>query len=80
MDNILKSVILTPFNILYRMNPELELKLLFRLKCGYKLDLNNPKTYNEKIQWIKLYDHNPLMQKCCDKYAVREYVESKGCG
>ena len=62
------------------MNKELELKLLFRLKCGYKLNLKNPKTYNEKIQWIKLHDLNPLMPKCCDKYAVREYVESKGCG
>ena len=39
MDNILKSVILTPFNILYKWNPKLELKLLFRLKCGYKLNL-----------------------------------------
>lgn len=80
MDNLLKSAILTPFNILYKVNKELELKLLFRMKCGYKLDLKNPKTYNEKIQWIKLNDLNPLMPKCCDKYAVREYVESKGCG
>ena len=80
MDNLLKSVILTSFNILYKVNKELELKLLFRLKCGYKLNLKNPKTYNEKIQWIKLHDLNPLMPKCCDKYAVREYVESKGCG
>lgn len=80
MDNLLKSVILTPFNILYKVNKELELKLLFRLKCGYKLNLKNPNTYNEKIQWIKLHDLNPLMPKCCDKYAVREYVESKGCG
>jgi len=79
MDNLLKSVILTPFNILYRINPVAELKLLFRLKCGYRLDLKSPKTYNEKIQWIKLYDKNPLMTKCCDKYTVREYVEGKGC-
>ena len=54
--------------------------MLFRLKLGYKLDLENPKTYNEKLQWIKLYDKNPLMPKCCDKYTVREYVEQKGCG
>ncbi|SFR79533.1 hypothetical protein SAMN02910262_01633 [[Clostridium] aminophilum] len=42
MDNLLKSVILTPFNILYKVNKELELKLLFRLKCGYKLNLKYP--------------------------------------
>ncbi len=80
MENITKSMILTPFNIFYRISPKAELETIFRLKCGYRLNLKNPKTYNEKIQWIKLYDKNPLMTKCCDKYAVREYVESKGCG
>ena len=80
MDNIKKNIILTPFNILYKISPKLTLKILFRLKLGYKLNLDDPKTYNEKLQWIKLYDKNPLMPKCCDKYTVREYVESKGCG
>lgn len=71
-------MILAPFNLLYKISPELELKLLFRIKQGYRLNLKNPKTYNEKIQWIKLYDKNPLMPKCVDKYTVREYVKSKG--
>ena len=79
MDNILKSALLTPFNLLYKINKKLELEILFRLKCGYKLDLDDPKTYNEKLQWIKLYDKNPLIPKCCDKYTVREYVAGKGC-
>lgn len=80
MNNLTKNMVLTPFNLLYRINPELNLKILFRLKQGRSLDLNNPKTYNEKIQWIKLYDHNPLMPKCCDKYTVREFVQNQGCG
>ena len=80
MDNIKKNIILTPFNILYKISPKLDLKILFRLKLGYKLNLKNPRTYNEKLQWIKLYDKNPLMPKCCDKYAVREYIEEKGYG
>lgn len=80
MDNLKKNVILTPFNILYKISPKLTLEILFRIKQGYSLHINNPQTYNEKIQWIKLYDHNPLMPKCCDKYAVREYIESKGYG
>lgn len=79
MNNLKKNLVLTPFNILYRFSPELDIKLLFFLKTGHKLNLINPKTYNEKIQWIKLHDKNPLMPKCCDKYTVREYVESKGC-
>lgn len=80
MDNLKKNAILTPFNLLYRMSPELTLKILFRLKVGYPLNLEHPRTYNEKLQWIKLHDCNPLMAQCCDKYAVRAYVESKGCG
>ena len=55
MDYRLKKTLLKPFDLLYKINPELELKLLFRLKTGEKLDLENPKTYNEKLQWIKLY-------------------------
>ena len=70
MNNLVKSTLLTPFNLLYKISPESDLKLLFRLKQGYPLDLQNSKTYNEKLQWIKLYDHNPLMPECCGKYAV----------
>lgn len=79
MDNLVKSIILSPFNILYKIAPEVDLKILFRIKQGYSLDLKNPQTYNEKLQWIKLYDKNPLMPKCCDKYTVREYVKRQGC-
>lgn len=80
MNDITKNIILTLFNLLYKVSPELDLKLLFRMKQGYALNLNNPKTYNEKLQWIKLNDHNPLMPKCCDKYKVRQFVERQGCG
>ena len=80
MNNIFKNIILSPFNLIYKVNPELNLKLLYRLKTGYKLNLENPITYNEKLQWIKLYEKNQLMPKCCDKYSVRDYVEKCGCG
>ena len=75
MDNTIKSLLLTPMNMLYRIDPELELKLLYRLKMGRHLNLKNPVTYNEKIQWIKLFYKNDLMPICADKYTVREYVE-----
>lgn len=80
MDNLKKNVVLSPFNLLYRISPELTLRALFRLKLGYKLNLDDPKTYNEKLNWIKLFDRNPLMPQCSDKYRVREYVDEKGCG
>ena len=74
MNNTVKNVVLFPLNLLYRISPKLTLKILFRLKNGYKLNLKNPTTYNEKLQWIKLYYRNPLLTKLVDKYTVREYV------
>lgn len=53
------------------------LKIIFRLKMGYKLDLDNPRTFSEKLAWLKLYDHNPEYTKLVDKYAVKEIVENK---
>lgn len=53
------------------------LKILFRCKFGYKLDLKNPKTFNEKIQWLKLYNRNPLYTTLVDKFSVKEYVAQK---
>ncbi|MGO2118136.1 MAG: ATP-grasp fold amidoligase family protein [Fusobacterium sp.] len=54
------------------------LKIQYRIKMGKKLDLKNPKTFTEKIQWYKLNYRNPLMIQGADKYEVRKYVESKG--
>jgi len=42
---------------------------------GKKLNLDNPKTFNEKLQWLKLYDRNPLYTTLVDKYAVRQYIK-----
>ena len=56
---------------------EAYLKLLFRLRMGYKLDLQSPKTYSEKLMWLKLHDRNPDYTKLVDKYAVKEVVEQK---
>lgn len=77
MTPITKSIILAPLNLLYIISPKTTLKLLFWIKQGYKLNLNNPKTYSEKIQWIKLYYKEPIITKLVDKYTVREYVNNK---
>lgn len=52
----------------------LYLQLIFPCKMGYRLNLNNPKTYSEKLQWLKLYNRNPLYTALVDKYSVKEYV------
>lgn len=62
------------------INDEKAVKKFYKKKCGKELDLDNPKTFSEKINWYKLNDRNPLMEKCADKVAVREYIKEKGYG
>jgi len=42
---------------------------------GYKLNLDNPQTLNEKMQWLKLYDRKDFYTICADKYAVRDFLK-----
>lgn len=51
--------------------------LEYKRHFGKKLNIKNPKTFNEKIQWLKLNDHNALYPKLVDKYEVRKYVREK---
>lgn len=53
---------------------EYHLKRAWYTRMSYPLSLDNPRTYNEKLQWMKLYDRNPLYTTMVDKYAVKEYV------
>lgn len=53
------------------------LKVLFRYKMGKPLDLEHPKTFSEKLQWLKLYDRNPEYCTMVDKYAVKKYVADR---
>jgi hypothetical protein len=72
--------------LFYRVNSVLparfypfSLKLLYSIKWKFqkKLDLKNPKTFNEKIQWLKLYDSTPIKSLLADKYNVREWIKEK---
>lgn len=49
----------------------------FYAMLGYSLDLTNPQTFNEKLQWLKLYDRKPDYTMMVDKYKVREYIKEK---
>lgn len=59
------------------VSDELYLKIAFKAYLGYPLDLENPRTFNEKLQWLKLHDKNPLYTKLVDKYEVKRYVREK---
>lgn len=56
------------------MSDESYLKKLFRIRLGYDLDLKNPETFNEKIQWLKIYDRKPVYVKMVDKIEAKKYV------
>lgn len=52
---------------------------MYLKKFGKPINLDNPVTFNEKLNWLKLYWHDPLITKCIDKISVRDYVKSCGC-
>ena len=56
------------------MSDEMYLKIQYRLALHKKLDLKNPVTYNDKIQWLKIHDRKPDYTMMVDKYAVRDYI------
>lgn len=53
------------------------LKQKFKLTFGRELDLNNPSTFNEKLNWLKLYYRKPIFTQMADKYAVKQLVADK---
>ena len=61
---------------------EMMSKIYFRIVLKKKLNIKEPKTFNEKLQWLKLYyfPYDEKVIQCADKYAVREYISNKGYG
>ena len=53
------------------------LKKLYRLSFGKELNLEDPKTFNEKLQWLKLYDRKPIYTTMVDKFASKQYVSER---
>lgn len=53
------------------------LKYRFKKLMGCSLNLRNPQTFNEKLQWLKLYNRDPLYTTLVDKYAVKQYIADK---
>ncbi len=47
---------------------------VFEKQHGYKINFRDPQTFNEKLMWMKVYYQEPLITKCCDKFAVKDYV------
>lgn len=68
---------LTAMGLTHWMSDERFLKKEYYLAMGKTLNLNTPKTFNEKLQWLKLYNRKPQYTMMVDKYAVKQYVANK---
>ncbi len=64
-------------NYPYLMSDKFFIRVAWKQYMGYELELNHPQTYNEKLQWLKLYDHNPLYTVLVDKYRVKKWVADR---
>lgn len=84
---ILKNYLKSPFKytvmalsnreLLNGLSDKVYLKLLFRAKMGKRLNLKNPQTFNEKLQWLKLYDRKPEYTRMVDKNEAKKYVAER---
>jgi hypothetical protein len=72
--NSLAQVVLAPLDDKW-------FSILQYFKCRRRFpDLKNPPTFNEQIQWLKVFYRNPLLKICADKFTVRDYVAEKAGG
>ena len=69
--NIIQLAIQHPF---FLIPDDIYLKIKYRIKTGKKLNLKNPVLFDEKIQWLKLYNRQPNYPNLVDKYEVRKYI------
>ena len=53
------------------------LKILFRHSMGKECNFEDPQSYSEKLQWLKVYDRNPLYTQLVDKYEVRKFISKR---
>ena len=62
------------------VSDEIYIKYKYKRIIGFSPNLQNPKTFTEKINWLKLHWRNPVLTQCADKYEVRKFVEARGAG
>ncbi len=77
LDRNYRFTICDRYSMFDRMSDRKYLERKFEAYMGYKPNLDAPQTFNEKLQWLKLYDRKPLYTRLVDKYRVREYVKEK---
>ena len=74
---VLDNIFVMPTDLKNNILLETQLCNWFYRATGEFLDLSNPKSFNEKIQWLKLYDSTPIKTWLADKYLVRDWIKEK---
>ena len=72
--SFVKKIFILFTNVCSIIPDEPYLKFLFRIRTGKKLNLKNPRTFNEKLQWLKLHNRDERYSVMVDKYRVRKYI------
>ena len=72
-----RNVIETFYRAFGFLSDEKYLRFIYRLRMGKKLNLDDPKTFNEKLQWLKLNDRREIYTTMADKYLVKRYLADK---
>lgn len=77
--NVLNKImqLLIDYGIQKNIPDDIYLKKIFKKKLGTDLDLDNPTTFNEKLQWLKLYERKDIYTEMVDKYEVKKIIEKK---
>ena len=78
MSKLKKTIKSLYYRILYILPKRIGRGILYYNAFGKKLNLKNPKTFNEKIQWLIINSYGQREGRLADKYLVRDYVKSKG--
>lgn len=63
------------WGLLNWLDDKIYLSILYRIIHGKKLNWNSPRTYNEKLQWLKIHNRDPLYSTLVDKYEVKKYIK-----
>lgn len=67
-------------NVINAISPLTAARLLYFRRTGKFLNVTTPRDFNEKLQWLKIYWHDPLVVVCADKYQLHGHVTRQGYG
>lgn len=74
IDSDFRFLFFAKYGFLNHMDDKKYISRLFKINMGFDLNLENPQTFNEKLQWLKLYDRKPIYTTMVDKYEAKKYA------